>query len=372
MASTIERDSALDTEASDDTSSEATRRSRRPIILAVVGLLGLALLVWGVAKWRFARTHQSTDNAQVDGHIVPVISRVGGYVSSVSVRENDQVKEGTPLVQLDAAELRVRLAQAEADVAAARATAGGGGGDGQAQAALEGASGQRGVLTAQIEAARSTAEKTAADLVRMTELASKQIISAAQLDAARSAAQTAQANLTALQRQNATAGASVSGAQAGVRLAQARLLAAQAARDNAALQLSYATITAPASGVVSRKTVEVGQLVQPAQPLMFVVADSGAWVAANFKETQLAHMKVGQKVDFDVDAYGGCHAEGRVESLSPATGAKFALLPPENATGNFTKVVQRVPVRIAIVRDCGGGRPLRPGMSVVVHVNTAG
>jgi membrane fusion protein (multidrug efflux system) len=122
--------------------------------------------------------------------------------------------------------------------------------------------------------------------------------------------------------------------------------------------------------VVSKKMVELGQLVQPGQQLMSVVADTGVWVTANFKETQLSDMHVGQKVEIDVDAYGGYEAEGVVQSLSPATGAKFALLPPDNATGNFTKVVQRVPVRIAITKDLGPGRPLRPGMSVTVHVAT--
>jgi membrane fusion protein, multidrug efflux system len=154
-----------------------------------------------------------------------------------------------------------------------------------------------------------------------------------------------------------------------VRLAQARLAAAQAARDNAALQLSYTKVTAPVTGIVSRKQVEVGQLVQAAQPLLTVVSDTGVWVTANFKETQLVDLKVGQPVELEVDAYGGCTAKGKVESLSAATGAKFALLPPDNATGNFTKVVQRVPVRIAIETGCGKDRPLRPGMSVAAHVS---
>ena len=154
-----------------------------------------------------------------------------------------------------------------------------------------------------------------------------------------------------------------------MRLAEARLGSAQAARDNAALQLEYTRVTAPASGVVSKKQVEVGQLVQAGQPLMTIVSDTGVYITANFKETQLSDLKVGQPVDIEVDAYG-CTAEGKVESLSAATGAKFALLPPDNATGNFTKVVQRVPVRIAVTRACEGNRPLRPGLSVTVHVET--
>jgi membrane fusion protein, multidrug efflux system len=204
----------------------------------------------------------------------------------------------------------------------------------------------------------------------MEDLASKQIVSLQQLDAAKANAASANAALAAAQRQASAAGGTVTGAQAGTRLATARLEAARAARANAALQLSYGRITAPAAGIVSRKTVEVGQLVQPAQQLMSIVADSSVWVTANFKETQVADMKVGQPVKVAVDAYGGCEVDGRVQSISGATGSKFSLLPPDNATGNFTKVVQRVPVRISITRACGPDKPLRPGMSVSAHVKT--
>jgi len=204
----------------------------------------------------------------------------------------------------------------------------------------------------------------------MQSLASKQIVSRQQLDAAQAAADAADANTTALQRQIGAAGATVTSAEAGVRLARARLDAARAARDNAELQLSYTKVTAPASGTVARKQVEVGQLLQAGQPLLAIVADSGVWVTANFKETQLATMRVGQPVEIAVDAYSGCQAEGRVESISSATGARFALLPPDNAAGNFTKVVQRVPVRIAITSGCGENRPLKPGMSVDASVRT--
>ena len=173
----------------------------------------------------------------------------------------------------------------------------------------------------------------------------------------------------ALQRQAAAAGGTVQNAQAGVRLAQARLEAAQASLDNAKLQLSYTNVTAPETGTISKKQVEVGQLVQAGQTMMSIVADTGTWVTANFKETQLNRMHVGQSVVLDVDAYPGCEAEGKVQSLSAATGARFALLPPDNATGNFTKVVQRLPVRIAITKGCGAAHPLRPGMSVVAHTD---
>jgi membrane fusion protein, multidrug efflux system len=343
---------------------------KRRIVLPIVALLALAILVWGVRKWTYGRSHESTDNAQVDGHIIPVLAKVGGYVTAVNAAENAPAREGDVLVRIDSAEYAVRLAQAEADLAAARATAGGRGSTGQAEAQVLTAAGQQSSLEAQIAAARANAEKARADLVRFEELAEKQIISRQQLDAARAAADAANANLLAVQRQASAAGAGVANAQAGVRFAEARLGAAAAARDNAALQLSYTTITAPATGVVARKQVEVGQLVQAGQPLLSVVADTGVWVTANFKETQLADLRVGQKADIEVDAYAGARAHGVVESVSAATGAKFALLPPDNATGNFTKVVQRIPVRIRITQGLDAERPLRPGMSVTAHVET--
>jgi membrane fusion protein (multidrug efflux system) len=220
---------------------------------------------------------------------------------------------------------------------------------------------------AQVIAARANLTKAQGDLTRAKELVAKQIVSAAQLDAAQAAYDAATATLTATQRQVNAATSGISNAEAGVRLAKARLQASEAARANAALQLSFTTITAPLSGVVSKKLVEVGQLVQPGQTLMSIVSDSGVYVTANLKETQLARVHVGQKVDIEVDAYGAS-AEGEVESIASATGAKFALLPPDNATGNFTKVVQRVPVRIKVTKGLGAERPLRPGMSVVASV----
>jgi membrane fusion protein (multidrug efflux system) len=219
--------------------------------------------------------------------------------------------------------------------------------------------------------AQANADKADADLARAKELATKLIISQQQLDAAQATAAVAHANLLAAERQASAAGGTVNTAEAGVRVASARTMAARAAAENAQLQLDYTRITAPASGEVSRKQVEVGQLVAPGQPLLSIVADTGIWVTANFKETQLATIRPGQPVEFEIDAYGGCVGEGKVASVSGATGAKFALLPPDNATGNFTKVVQRVPVRIAVTKPCSGNHPLRPGLSANVHVNTA-
>jgi membrane fusion protein (multidrug efflux system) len=345
--------------------------TRKKIILPIAGVLALILLFWAFQKWSYGRSHQSTDNAQVDGHIVPVLAKVGGYVNTVTVSENDSVKAGQLLVQLDDDDYRVRLQQAQADLAAAEATGGGGGFSGQAQSQVQSATGQRAALDAQIGAARANANKADLDLARARELADKQIISKQQLDAAQAMAAVAHANLLAAERQAAAAGGTVNTAEAGVRVANARTMAARANAANAQLQLDYTHITAPASGEVSRKQVEVGQLVAPGQPLMSIVADTGVWVTANLKETQLAKIRPGQPVEFEIDAYGGCVGEGKVASVSGATGAKFALLPPDNATGNFTKVVQRVPVRIAVTKPCAGNRPLRPGLSAVDHVDTS-
>jgi membrane fusion protein (multidrug efflux system) len=370
MATSLKQDLNDRVAGSTPPAAPPQKRGKRSIMLplAVVAIaLGGG---WGFKTWNYGRSHESTDNAAVDGHLVPVLAKVGGYVQVVNARDNDHVAADSVLVQIDPAEYRVRVVQAEAELAAARATAGGAGSNGQAQALVEQASGQRASLDAQIVAARANEGKAKADLARMEQLAGKQVVSRQTLDAARAAAEAASANVVALEKQTTAATGTIASAQAGVRLATARLQGAQAAHDNAALQLSYTRIAAPAAGTVSRKQVEPGQLVQPGQPLMTIVADSGVFITANFKETQLGDIRVGQTVEVDVDAYGGAQAIGCVESLSAATGSKFALLPPDNATGNFTKVVQRVPVRVRVRRGLGADRPLRPGMSVLVHVDT--
>lgn len=337
-------------------------------LIPIVAVAGAGALFWIGRTVIYNRAHESTDNAQVDGSIVPVLAKVGGYVQAVAVIENQLVKERDLLVRIDTAEYAMRVAQADAEFAAAASIAGGRGVSGQAQAQLSGAESQRQVVAAQIDAARAQLAKATADLARAKELVSKQIVSRQQLDAAQTAFDQASANLQAAERQARAADAQTTGAQAGARLAEARLAAARAALDNAKLQLAYTKVQAPLTGVVSKKQVEVGQLVAPGQPLLTIVDPTHTWVTANFKETQLGDMKPGQVVRLDVDTYPDCEAKGKVESIGAATGARFALLPPDNATGNFTKVVQRVPVRIAVSTGCGEGRPLRPGMSVIAHV----
>jgi len=346
----------------------AANGSRRSFVLPILVVLALLGMGWAYKQWSYGRAHESTDDAQVDGDMTPVLSKVSGYVQTITVDDNQRVVKDSLLVVIDPSEYKTRLAQAEADLAAARAAVTGPQGEGQAQAAVETASNQRASLDAQIAAAQANLTKATADLGRIKELVAKQIVSRQQLDAAQAAADAAAATLVALQKQQSAATSTISGAEAGVRVAAARLAAAQSAVENARLQLSYTQVAAPMAGLVSRKQVEVGQLVQAGQPLLTIVSDTSVWITANFKETQLSDIRVGQPVDIDIDAYPGCHARGAVESLSAATGAKFALLPPDNATGNFTKVVQRVPVRVAVTEGCGKDRPLRPGMSVDAHV----
>jgi membrane fusion protein (multidrug efflux system) len=314
----------------------------RRIVFTVMGVVLLALLGFGAKRWWFARSHVSTDNAQVDGHIIPILPKVGGFVAEVRVRENQDVKAGDTLVVLDDRDLRSRLAQTEADLAALLATVSSRTRVGQAEAA--------------VAQAVANAAKARADLARLEPLALQDIVSAQQLDAARAAAAAADAQLAA--------------AQAALVGADARVAASRAARDQAALQLSYTRIAAPATGVVSKKTVEVGQLVQPGQPLMAVVPLGDVWVVANLKETETADVTPGDPAEITVDAYPGRRFRGQVESLAPATGAKFSLLPPDNATGNFTKVVQRIPVRIRLAGPVDPAHPLRPGMSAVVTIQT--
>jgi len=345
MATTIERDTlprasrpAPEPPAEAETAKPKSSRGR---VFLIMGVILLALVGFGARRWIFGLSHVSTDNAQVDGHIIPILPKVGGFVTEVRVDENNQVKQGDTLVVLDDRDYRVRLAQADADLGVALAAVSNKTRVGQAEA--------------QVAQAQANAEKAHADLERIKPLAEQEIVSKQQLDAAETAARGADAALAS--------------AQAALVGADARVAAARAARDQAALNLSYTHITAPKSGVVSKKSVEVGQLVQAGQPLMSVVPLEDVWLTANLKETEVSDVKPGEPVEFTVDAYPGLHFRGHVESLSPATGARFSLLPPDNATGNFTKVVQRLPVRVRPDK-VDPAHPLRPGMSVVVTIKT--
>src|ERR1051326_3072151 len=237
MATTVKQETPPANEDQDIDAPE--EKGKRRVVLPIAIVVALIAGYWAFGQWRYASTHVSTDDAAVDGHLVPVMAKVGGYVQKVNVDENGRVGKDSTLVVIDPAEYNMRLASADADLAAARAATGAAGLTGQAQAAVESAAQQRGALESQIEAARANDAQAKSDLSRMKELAAKQIVSKQSLDAAQAKADAAAATLQSLQRQAGVAGAAVTTAEAGVRLATARLQAAAAARANAALQLSY-------------------------------------------------------------------------------------------------------------------------------------
>jgi membrane fusion protein (multidrug efflux system) len=362
-------DIAMDVPATGAPEKVKPRANRIPLL--ILGLVVLVLAVWGGRRYLYSRHHVTSDNAQVDGHITAISPRISGFIDQVRFEENQRVKAGDTLVVLDTRDLRVRLDQAEADWRTAQAAVGTRGRSGQAVAELQVTRAQEASAQAAIAASQASYRKAAADLARYRGLAAQKIISAQQLDEAQAAFDAAAANLEADRKRAAAAGSEVSASGAAVRGADARLAAAEAARENARLQLSYAYVTAPTDGIVAKRSAEPGALVQVGQNLMSLVPEQDVWVTANLKETQLAKVRVGDSVEFTVDAYPGRQFVGKVESLSPATGARFALLPPDNATGNFTKVVQRVPVRIAVDQSADPAHPLRPGMSVEVDIETS-
>jgi membrane fusion protein, multidrug efflux system len=325
--------------ASEPAPVETRKGSKRRIVLLV--LLAAGLVAGGLYGWRTIRfygTHAETDDAQVEAHIDPVIPKVAGYVRQVLVDDNQKVTLGDLLLTIDDRDYRSRIATAEGELQNARAAVA--------------------VAKSTVVAAQTTREKTAADLQRYAALRNKEEISQQQYDAAKAAADSAVAQVQADEAQIAAADAKVKQMEAN--------------RDFAVLQESYVSVTAPASGVVSRKNVELGQYVQAGQPLLAIVSEAAPWVVANFKETQLKKMRVGQPVDIEVDAYPKYVFHGKIDSIAAATGARFSLLPPDNATGNFTKVVQRIPVKIVLDGGTAESGDLRPGMSVQPSIDTKG
>jgi len=372
---------------------------RRPAARgALVALLLAALAAAGLFLYLHLAGRESTDDAQLEGNIVPVAARVGGAVVAVRVVDNQQVEAGTTLVELDPADYKVAVARAEAELAdaeaAARAAArnvpvvsGSTEGDAAAARAFVVAARQDAdAQAARKREAEATFARAASDLERAARLVKKDEISRQQYDAAVAAEAAARAAVDAARAAVAASAERVRQAEARERVADAergqvdvvdaRAAAAlalvgqkRAALEQAKLNLSYATIKAAVGGVVSKKSVQPGQVVAPGQPLLALVPLDDVWVVANFKENQLRRMRPGQRASVHVDAYGRDY-EGRVESVGGATAAKFSLLPPENATGNFVKVVQRVPVKIVLDPGQDAERRLRPGLSVVPTVFT--
>ena len=380
--------------------------ARRNIVIVVTVLV---LLVGGVFLWRYLRSYESTDDAQVDAHLYPVSSRISGYVIKVNVDDNQYVQKGTVLVEIDPKDYEVAVVQAKASLASAEATAQSmnidvpitsvntssqlkfaASGVEDAGAGITNAEKRLGAAQAQLEAAEANDVKAQDDLRRYKALVDKQEVSEQVYDQALAAAKASTANVAAARdnvaaaeqavqqahsrlgqseasRQSAETGPQqVSSSQARARAAIADVQQKRAALEQAQLNLQYAQIVAPISGEVN-KTVVVGVNVQPGQQLLTVVPLDEVWVTANFKETQLRKMKVGQKSEIHVDS-SGMTFKGHVDSIAGATGPLFSLLPPENATGNYVKIVQRIPVKIVLDPGENKDHQLRPGMNVVPDV----
>ncbi len=341
---------------------------KTPVV--VLGIVVIGASVWGGKKYLYSRDHVVTDNAQVDGPLMPVAPKLQAFVTEVRVVENQAVKAGDTLVVLDARDLDAKIAQARADLAAALAMVGSTGHAGQLVAQLDATRALASSAEASVASAQAGYRKAAADLERIKGLVAKQIVAAQQLDAAQAAYDAAAAALEGAKRQQAATQSQVGAGQAALTGADAKVAAARAALETAEVQRSWTVLTAPVAGVVSRRMVDPGALVQPGQTLTMLVPADQVWITANVKETRLGRVIPGDTVEFTVDGYGNHQFLGLVQSLSPATGAKFALLPPDNATGNFTKVVQNVPVHIDVARPLDPKYPLRRGMSVEVSIRT--
>ncbi|HEY3875737.1 MAG TPA: HlyD family secretion protein [Candidatus Kapabacteria bacterium] len=310
-------------------------------------LVAAAIYGWHVIQYN--KIHEDTDDAQIDADISPILPRVSGYVQAVYVNENDPVDSNTVLVTIDNRDLMMKVSSAEAALAATET------GIRSAQASTTAAS-------ANIAAAEVNRNKTAQDLARARGVLAGGAMTKEQFDAIQASAQAAEDQLKSVQDQAAATETQIASAEAQVKAKQVDL-------DNAKLQLSYATIIAPVAGTVAKKNVELGEFVQAGQPLM-AIAERDIWITANYKETQLDDIRPGQPVEFTVDAYPDAVFHGKVQSISPATGAKFSLLPPDNSSGNFVKVTQRVPVKILVDRGNYSKTPLRPGMSVDATIST--
>jgi membrane fusion protein, multidrug efflux system len=395
-----------------DTAAATARRSRAKRAYWILGVSAAIIAgAWFGHRW-LTQGKQSTDDAQVEADVVPIAARVGGVVKLVRVHDNQVVKAGDVMFELDPADLDVEVARAEAELEAAGAQkaaadaqvtvvqSSSSGGLSSARAALTGAgaavrSASDAVRAGEAAVARATAELGTAesDLARAQELFGKQAgtrrdVEHAQQarDVAKAALDAANAQLSMVREQQGLAQARVAeaqghvtqstpvnqvvaGAQASAQLAAARVKAAEVALAKAKLQRSYASVTAPTAGVISRLGAHVGQQVMAGQTLLMLVPLE-TYVIANFKEGQIGQMKAGDPVEVEIDAYPGDVFHGMVDTVSPATGARFSMIPPDNATGNFVKVVQRVPVKITWTTP--PRVEMRPGLSAEVTVHVGG
>ena len=393
MADYIPTPEPIEQEAEVESAQPQSRR--RGIVIVVVVILALvAAGIW----WRSTYS-ESTDDAQVNGHLIQVSSRIAGQVAKVYVDENQVVKAGDLIAELDPSDYKVAVENAEAALASAQANAAAanvnvpittvntGSNLSAADSNVTGSHAAVVQAEEQLEAAQANNIKAQADLERYKPLVVKDVISKQQFDAAVAAADAArhleeaasEGVRVARERESQakaglkfaqTAPEQVTAQKARARQAQAMVQQAQAQLDMARLNLSYTRIVAPAAGIITRKSVEINQNVAPGQNLMMLVSLEGLWVTANFKETQLRHMFAGQPVEIDVDSTGKTY-HGKVTQIGGATGSVLSLFPPENATGNYVKVVQRVPVRIDFTNLAGEdpNHELRPGLSVEPKVS---
>ncbi|WP_201841162.1 HlyD family secretion protein [Microvirga zambiensis] len=348
-----------------DVASSPRKRSVRKLLLIGASLVAVAGAAdFGWRYWSVGRFHVSTDDAYVKADSTTIAPKVPGYIASVLVGDNEAVTAGQTLARIDDRDYRVALEQAEADVAAAKANIG------SKQAAI--AAQQSAIEAAKATIAVDEANETFAEQEdkRYAELAAKGYgsLQNAQQAAARIAA--ARASVVRANAALASATRQLDVLQAELGQAQAALGRAEAVQDQAQLNLSYTAIVTPIDGVIGNRTLRVGQYVQAGTQLMAVVPTQAAYIVANYKETQLTDVRAGQPVNVEVDTFPGRVFRGRVDSLSPASGQEFALLPPDNATGNFTKVVQRIPVKIVLDTGAPLAVVLRPGMSVYPTIDT--
>ena len=357
---------------------EQKKKTNKKFII-IIGVLATVGLIYGGYKYFHSLSHEETDDAQVEARMNPIIPRVGGYIEKVFVSDNQKIQKGDTLFTIDARDYAVKLEQAQANLAAAEsqlkvAQASIGSYRANAQASRA----QIGSASGSIEAAKTRLWRAENDFGRYKNLYENHSITTQQYEQALAAKQEAEQNLQVLQsqKQSSTSQSSAAASQLEisekqVSVAEAQVASAQAALDAARLNMDYTAVTAPIDGQLSEVDLQEGQFVQPGQALFYLVNTEDKWVVANFKETQLQKMKMGQKVGIEVDAFPDTEFEGEITAFSPATGARFSLLPPDNATGNFVKTVQRLPVKIDFTgaNDTEKIRQLRSGMNVEVDVH---
>ncbi|TPL77287.1 HlyD family secretion protein [Mesorhizobium sp. B2-3-15] len=341
------------------------KRSVRSFLLPIIGLALLSGGAWyGYDYWTTGRFMISTDDAYVQADMAFVSPKISGYVDQVLVSENQQVKAGDPLLTIDAGDYKIAVAQAEAQIATLAKTLD------RIDAQTKAAQASLQQAQAQKVADRAAADNAGRAQQRAAQLVKTHVGTQAQLDDAQTALDQANAALVGADAQIAAAQANIGVLEAQRAESASTLASLQLGRDKAARDLSFTVLKAPYDGVVGNRSVEQGDLVSPGQKLAVVVPMDKLYIVANFKETQLARLVSGEKVNISVDAIDGQPIQGTVSSLAPASGAVFSLLPPENATGNFTKVVQRVPVRIDVPADALKTGKLRAGLSVVIAVDS--